>query len=177
MSEKGLEILAKDHLSNIKGQPLESCEDCLAGKQHRVSFKRSDDAKRRKQILDLVHSDVCSTSERSLGGAQYFVTFIDDHSKKVWVYLLKTKDQVLQAFKEFHASVERASRKKLKCLRTDNGGEYRGPFEDYCKTHGIRHEKVPPKTPQMNGLAERMNRTIAKKVRSMLSHAKLSKSF
>ena len=82
MSEKGLEILAKDHLSNIKGQPLESCEDCLAGKQHRVSFKRSDDAKKRKQILDLVHSDVCSTFERSLGGAQYFVTFIADHSRK-----------------------------------------------------------------------------------------------
>lgn len=58
MSEKGLEILAKDHLPNIKGQPLESCEDCLAGKQHIVAFKRSDDAKRRKQILDLIHSDV-----------------------------------------------------------------------------------------------------------------------
>ena len=177
MSEKGLEILAKYHLSNIKGQPLESCEDCLAGKQHRVSFKRSDDARRRKQILDLVHSDVFLTSERSLGSAQYFVTFIDDHSRKVWVHLLKMKDQVLQAFKEFHASVKRASGRKLKCLRTDNGREYRGPFEDYCKTHGIKHEKVPPKTPQMNGLAERMNRTIAEKVRSILSHAKLPKSF
>ncbi|KAK2456997.1 putative mitochondrial protein [Trifolium repens] len=95
MSEKSLEILAKDHLPNIKGQALESCEDCLAGRQHRVSFQRSDDARRRKHILDLVHSDVCSTSERSLGGAQYFVTFIDDHSRKLWVYPLKTKDQVL----------------------------------------------------------------------------------
>lgn len=177
MSEKGLEILAKNHLPNIKGQPLESCEDCLAGKQHRVSFQRSDDAKRRKHILDLVHSDVCSTSERSLGGSQYFVTFIDDHSRKVWVYPLKTKDQVLQVFKEFHASVERASGRKLKCLRTDNGGEYIGTFAAYCKSHGIRHEKVPPKTPQMNGVAERMNRTIAEKVRSMLSQAKLPKSF
>nr|KYP31853.1 Retrovirus-related Pol polyprotein from transposon TNT 1-94 [Cajanus cajan] len=177
MSEKGLEILAKDHLPNIKGQPLESCEDCLAGKQHRVSFRRPDDARRRKHILDLVHSDVCSTSERSIGGAQYFVTFIDDHSRKVWVYPLKTKDQVLQAFKEFHALVERATGRKLKCIRTDNGGEYLGPFEYYCKTHGIRHEKVPPKTPQMNGVAERMNRTIAEKVRSMLSHAKIPKSF
>lgn len=177
MSEKGLEILAKDHLQSIKGQPLESCEDCLAGKQRRVSFQRSDNGRRRKHILDLVHSDVCSTSERSLGGAQYFVTFIDDHSRKLWVYLLKRKDEVLRAFKEFHVSVERETGKKLKCLRSDNGGEYRGPFEHYCKTHGIRHEKVPPKTPQMNGVAERFNRTIAEKVRSMLSHAKLPKSF
>ena len=66
MSEKGLEFLAKDHFPNIKGQPLESCEDYLAGKPCRVSFQRSDEAKRRKQILDLVHSDVCSMSEKSL---------------------------------------------------------------------------------------------------------------
>ena len=103
MSEKGLEFLTKDHFPNIKGQPLESC---LAGKKCRVSFQRSDEARRRKKILDLVHSNVCSMSEKSLDGAQYFVTFIDDHSRKVWVYSLKMKDQVLQIFKEFHASVE-----------------------------------------------------------------------
>ncbi|WVZ17355.1 hypothetical protein V8G54_010337 [Vigna mungo] len=176
MSEKGLEILAKDHLQSIKGQPLELCEDCLAGKQRRVSFRRSENGRRKDHILDLVHSDVCSTSEKSLGGAQYFVTFIDDHSKKLWVYPLKRKDEVLRIFKEFHASVERETGRKLKCLRSDNGGEYRGPFEHYCKTHGIKHEKVPPKTPQMNGVAEKFNRTIAEKVRSMLSHAKLPKS-
>jgi transposase InsO family protein len=95
----------------------------------------------------------------------------------VWVYPLKTKDQVLQVFKEFHASVEQASGRKLKCLRTDNRGEYIGPFSAYCRSYGIRHEKVPPKTPQMNGVVERMNRTIAEKVRSMLSQAKLPKSF
>ncbi|RDX97941.1 hypothetical protein CR513_19216, partial [Mucuna pruriens] len=177
MSEKGLEILAKDHLQSIKGQPFDLCEDCLVGKQHKVSFHRPDSGRRRKHILDLVHLDVCSTSERSLGGAQYFVTFIDDHSRKLWVYPLKRKDEVLRAFKEFHASVERETGKKLKCLRSDNGGEYRGPFEHYCKTQGIRHEKVPPKTPQMNGVAERFNRTITEKVISMLSHAKLPKTF
>ena len=106
MSEKGLEFLTKDHFQNIKGQPLESCEDCLAGKKCIASFQRSDEDRRRKKILDLVHSNVCSMSEKSLDGAQYFVTFIDDHSRKVWVYSLKMKDQVLQIFKEFHASVE-----------------------------------------------------------------------
>jgi len=115
--------------------------------------------------------------EKSLGGAFYFVTFIDDHSRKVWVSLLKTKDQVLEAFKEFHAKVECETGQKLKCVRADNGGEYRGPFESYCKLHGIRLEKTPPKTPQLNGLAERMNRTIEERVRCMLSHTKLPKSF
>ena len=78
---------------------------------------------------------------------------------------------------EFHALVERETGKKLKCLRSDNGGEYRGLFEAYCRTHGIKLEKTPPKTPQLNGVAERMNRTIVEKVRCMLSHANLPKSF
>lgn len=73
--------------------------------------------------------------------------------------------------------VERETGQKLKCVRVDNGGEYRGPFETYCKVHGIRLEKTPPKTPQLNGLAERMNRTIEERVRCILSHAKLPKSF
>ena len=70
---------------------------------------------------------------KSFAGALYFVTFIDDYSIKLWVYDLKSKDQVLEKFKEFHASVERQSGKKLKCIRTDNGGEYCGPFDIYCK--------------------------------------------
>ena len=114
---------------------------------------------------------------KSFGGALYFVTFIDDYSRKLWVYPLKSKDQVLEKFKEFHASVERQSGKKLKCIRTDNGGEYCGPFDIYCKQHGIAHEKTPPKTPQLNGLAERMNKTLIERVRCMLSEAKLPKHF
>ncbi|RVW22382.1 Retrovirus-related Pol polyprotein from transposon TNT 1-94 [Vitis vinifera] len=46
---------------------------------------------------------------------------------------------------------------------TDNGGEYSGPFDEYCRQHGIRHQKTPPKTPQLNGLAERMNRTLVER--------------
>ena len=103
-------------------------------------------------------------TEKSLGGALYFATFINDHLSKVRISLLKTKDQVFEAFEEFHAKVERETGQKLKSVRVDNGGEYRGPFESYCKLHGIRLEKTPPKTRQPNGLAERMNRTIEERV-------------
>jgi len=65
----------------------------------------------------------------------------------------------------------------LKCIRSDNGGEYIGPFDKYCREQGIRHQKTPPKTPQLNGLAERMNRTLVERVRCMLSDAKLPDSF
>ena len=177
MGEKGLQILAKkDYLPNFSGMPLYSCVDCLAGKQHRVAF-RSRPPFRRKHALDLVHTDVCSMDAKSHRGAQYFVTFIDDYSRKLWAFVLKSKDQVLDAFKEFHVRVERESGRKLKCVRSDNGGEYRGPFENYCKSQGIKLEKTVPKTPQLNGVAERMNRTIEERIRCMLSHAKLPKSF
>ena len=70
---------------------------------------------------------------KTIGGGLYFVTIIDDHSRKLWVYVLKTKDQVFGVFKQFQASVERETGKKLKCVCTDNGGEYCGPFDEYCR--------------------------------------------
>ena len=178
MSEKGMSTLArKNMLSGIRKTHLQKCSHCFAGKQNRVSFK-SHPPSRKSEILDLVHSDICGLMKtRTLGGSVYFVTFIDDHSRKLWVYTLKTKDQVLSVFKLFQALVERETGKKLKCIRTDNGGEYLGPFDAYCKMHGIRHQRTPPKTPQLNGLAERMNKTLVERVRCLLSQAGLPNSF
>ena len=65
----------------------------------------------------------------------------------------------------------------MKRIRADNGGEYRGLFEKYCKDLGIKLEKTILKTLQHNGMVERMNRIIKKRIRCMLSHAKLSNSF
>jgi transposase InsO family protein len=61
--------------------------------------------------------------------------------------------------------------KTLKCLRSDNGGEYCSKdFDDYYSYHGIRREKRVPGTPQENGVSERMNRTIMERASSMRSH-------
>ena len=57
---------------------------------------------------------MCSIDVISLGGAEYYVTFIDDHSRKVWDFVLKTKDKVLQLFQQFQARVERETSKKLR---------------------------------------------------------------
>ena len=74
--------------------------------------------------------------------------------------------------------VERETGNLLKCLRTNNGGEYIShEFREHCSIHGIRHEKTVPGTPQHNGVAERMNHTIVEKVICMLRTAKLPKSF
>ncbi|GJU84542.1 putative RNA-directed DNA polymerase [Tanacetum coccineum] len=151
MSEKGMSILSKKNvLSGVHDINLKKCSHCLAGRQTKRAFK-SRPSFRTENILDL--------------------------EMKVWVYTLKTKDQVLDVFKQFHALVERQTGKKLKCIRSDNGGEYIGPFDAYCREHEIQHQKTPPKTPQLNGLAERMNRTLVERVRCLLSHAGLPASF
>lgn len=153
------------------------CETCIGGKNHRAPFGSSSTQSR--ELLEIVHSDVCGKiSEKSLGGAQYFLTFTDDKSRYSWVYILKSKDQVFDRFLEWKALVERSSKKKIKTLRTDNGGEYTSTkFEKYLKTEGIRHELTVPKTPEQNGVAERLNRTLVEMTRSMLLDAKLPKKF
>ena len=67
---------------------------------------------------------------------------------------------------------------KVKCLRSDNGGEYiDGGFSEYCAAQGIRMEKTILGTPQQNCVAERMNRTLNEHARSMRLHARLPKTF
>ena len=65
-----------------------------------------------------------------------------------FLHVLKNKFQVLDAFKEFHAKVERETGRKLKCIISNNDDEYRGPFERYCRLYGIRQQKIVPKTAQ-----------------------------
>ena len=73
-----------------------------------------------------------------LGGFHYYVTFIDDTTRKVWVFFLRQKSDVFQTFKNWKCLVENETGKKLKCVRSNNGGEYCShEFEDYFSTNGI----------------------------------------
>ena len=96
ISEKGLNVLAKkDVLPGLNNVDLEKCSHYMAGKQTRVSFKRHPPS-RKSKLLQLVHSDVCGPlNVKPFSGALYFVPFIDEFSRKLCVYNLKTKDQVL----------------------------------------------------------------------------------
>jgi transposase InsO family protein len=73
----------------------------------------------------------------SIGGSFYFATFIDDFSRKVWVYFLKHKYETFTRFKEFKVEEEKQSGRFVKVLRSDGGGEYDSrEFVDFCKHHG-----------------------------------------
>ncbi|KAH9733855.1 hypothetical protein KPL71_017172 [Citrus sinensis] len=118
-----------------------------------------------KQTLDYVHSDLWGPSQvSSHGGARYFITFIDDYSRRVWFYVLKHKSEAFEKFKEWTALMETQTEKRLKRLRTDNGLEFcSSDFENFCKSKGIARHRTVRHTPQQNGLIERMNRTLIEK--------------
>ena len=99
------------------------------------------------------------------------MTFIDDYSWKTWIYFLKSKesDKVLDRFQEFRTLVENQSRKRIKVLRSDNGGEYTSNgFVDFCSEAGIKREFTVTYNPWQNGVAERKNRTIISAVKAMI---------
>jgi hypothetical protein len=74
--------------------------------------------------------------------------------------------------------VEKSTGQKVKTLRSDNGGEYTSnEFEAYLREEGIKHEVTVPHTPEQNGVAERMNRTIVEVARCMLAESKLPRKF
>jgi transposase InsO family protein len=102
---------------------------------------------------------------KSLGGSLYYVTFIDDFSRKTWLYPLKTKDEVFSKFQEFKAEVENLTDKKIKTIRSDNEREYTSKeLNAFCKELGIRRELIVPHNPQQNGVAKRKHRTIEESV-------------
>jgi hypothetical protein len=112
---EGIPKLQSTHEGIYKG--------CSLGKNIKKPFPSSKN--KSKELLDMIHSYVCGPMPvKYLGGYSYYVIFIDDYSRKTWLYLLKTKDEVFIKFQEFKVEIENLTNKKIKMLRTDNGGEY-----------------------------------------------------
>ena len=111
---------------------------------------------------------------QSLSDSNYYVTFINDATRKTWVYCIKQKYDVFATFKKWKPLVENERGKKLKCLRSDNGDEYCSKeFDSYNSHNGICKEKTVPGTPQENGVSERMNKMIMECARCMRLHGGL----
>jgi transposase InsO family protein len=95
-------------------------------------------------------------SSPSLSGCLYYVIFIDDYSRKCWIYLLKAKSDTFDKFKEYKAFIEKKIGKHIRALRTDNGREFETLwFEDFYKSAGIKRQLTMPYNPQQNGVVER----------------------
>ena len=158
----GLNLILKFDL--VKGS---KCHVCVESKQPYKPHKAA--AARDLALLELIHSDLCEMNgELTKGGKRHFITFIDDYTRFCYVYLLKSKDEVLHYFKIYKAEVENQLEKKIKRLWSDRGREYfSNEFSKFCAVHDIIHERTPPYSPQSNGITERKNRTLTELVNAM----------
>jgi hypothetical protein len=112
--------------SMVEGLPMlkngyAAYEGCALGKMHKDEFPSNPD-RRKIDLLELVHTDVCGPmKKRSLGGDYYFLLFIVDFTRYTWVYFLRKKSDVFEYFKEFKNMVEKQTGKPIKILRSDQG--------------------------------------------------------
>jgi hypothetical protein len=155
----------------------EPCVPCIQGKMSKSPMKHK--GTRANEILELVHTDLCGPMEESsFNGSRYMLLFIDDFTRKTHVYFLRNKSETFDTFCIYKQEVEKETSKSIKCLRSDNGTEFCNRiFAKYLQSSGIKHQKTVPYTPEQNGVAERANRSIIEKARTIMYEANLSKKF
>ena len=169
MQKLGMVDGLPDHLSN----ELKFCDECAQGKMTQLPY--SGTRERATRPLERIHSDVCGFIRPATPeGYRFFVTFTDDYTHMVAVYLMREKSDTLSCFKKYHAMATSHFGRAIARLRCDNGGEYTSnEFKNFCSENGIVTEFTPPHTPQLNGVSERLNRTINEKATTMLVESKL----
>jgi hypothetical protein len=167
-SVTGLNITARD----IDAEQDKMCDPCQKGKMVRPPFPKSSTTV--NGALDLLHMDLCGPLEDTRGGNQYIATYKDDHTHMSWIQLAPSKKNMAKLIKQQIQLLETETGRSVKAIRTDNGREYvNKELSSYLADKGIRHDTTMPYTPQQNGEAERLNRTLQEKVRPMLSESKL----
>jgi hypothetical protein len=152
---------------------LFKCEACEFAKHHRSHF--AIQPYKPSKPFSVIHSDVWGPNRTStLSLKKWFITFIDDHSRVCWVYLLKGKYDVCQAVKDFCTMVQNQYQTNIQVFRSDNGKEYFNTnLGDFFLQNGIIHQSSCPNTPQQNGVAERKNRHLLEVARALLFSSKV----
>lgn len=152
-----------------------NCEHCMRGKLTKLSLKSR--LHKPTSPGEVIYTDVCGPLPvQSIGGARYFVSFTDGYSGFKAVAVIKKKSDVHESFIKFCVEFERQFDCTVKVLYSDRGGEFQA-LDKYLEENGIVHECTAAYTPQQNGVAERLNRTLLDMVRSMLSECGLPPNF
>ncbi|KAJ9520572.1 hypothetical protein QJQ45_007425 [Haematococcus lacustris] len=156
------------------------CPGCAAGKLHRrVADTLPSLAARVAAPCDLVHTDVCGPLRiPNAAGYCFVLTFLDEHSGLSLIALLKAKSEVPAAIRDAVEWFETQGGRKVKVLRSDRGTEYvNQAVREFLSGKGIIHQQTAPYSPQQNGSAERLNRTLFEKGRCLLYNSGLSVNF
>ena len=148
----------------------EPCDSCRMTKSTKVINRQAPE--RATRPLERVHSDIWGPYRvAAINGATYFVTFTDEYTRKSWVYLATSREQLRTIFTEFRIRTELESSRKVTILRCDNGGEYKGLEPTFSSQYGIKFEYTTAYTPHQNGVSERLNRSLVSAARAMINDA------
>ena len=146
----------RESITDMPKLPLvkQVCETCVMAKQHKERVPKQSRTVT-SEVLELIHTDLCGPFRvKSLSGSRYFLTFVDDYSRRTWVYFLTQKSETLTRFMEFCKMVEAEFGQKIQCLHTDRGGEYlSAQFLSFCQQVGIKLHLTTAYTPHQNGKA------------------------
>ena len=153
------------------------CKHCQQGKQTKTMFKSKEYSTTRP--LEILHTDLVGpTTTKGLKGEKYFMLLVDDYTRMITICFLKNKSEAFENFKIYKEMVENEMDSRIKCLRSDNGGDFNSnKFMDYCSSHGIKRQFFVAMTPQHNGVVERKNMTVQEMARTMLMDSKLTDIF
>lgn len=168
-----------DDISVSPSQPF-NMPGCIYGKGHRKTWAASPDVSSTSTVLlQLVNSDVMGIiAIKALGGTRYVVAFIEDLSRWTTTYVMRTNSECFDRLKSSKSMAETHYGRTLKCLRSDNGGEYMsGEFKQFLVIHGLQHQPTVPDTSHQNRVAERMNMPLMYLVGSMLHHGGVAQHF
>lgn len=150
------------------------CHACQLGKAHQLPFASSQHVS--TAPLQLIHTDVWGPAISSVNNSKYYVSFVDDFSRYVWIYFLKYKSDVESVFLQFQKHVETMLNSKIRSVQSDWGGEYHR-LHNYFKSTGIEHRISCPHTHQQNGIAERKHRHIVDTGLTLLAQSNMPLSY
>lgn len=161
------EILERFNI-NIAEVEKTFCDGCAIGKTHRLPFRNKP--LQSKVVGELIHADVNGPIRiNSLGKLKYYVCFKDNYSKFRRIFFLSNKNEVFKAFEQFLNKAE-TNGHIVKKLRYDGGKKFDNKdVAELLRNRGIKQLIPPPYTLQLNGSAERENRTIVEAARSILN--------
>ncbi|XP_071687950.1 uncharacterized protein [Rutidosis leptorrhynchoides] len=153
------------------------CDVCHKAKQTRESFQNS--VHKTTELGELVHLDVWGPYKvQSHKGFKYFLKVVDDFARGVWVYLLKTKEEVAECLKNLFHLLKNQFNKTVKCFRSDNGTEFiNSRVSEFVQNNGIIHQTSCAYTPQQNGLGERKHRHLFNVARALMFQGRIPLRF
>ncbi|GJY64355.1 retrovirus-related pol polyprotein from transposon TNT 1-94 [Tanacetum coccineum] len=155
------------------------CDACKMGKQAHASHKAKNVISTTR-YLELLHMDLFGPSAVwSYRGNCYTLVIVDDYSRYTWARFLKDKTESFDQFEIFNRKIQNQLGCSIVSIRTDHGREFDNEvqFGDFCNANGISHNFSAPRTPQLNGVVERKNRTLQEMSRTMLNEQSLPQKF